>query len=169
MTFDRWKDKLKETTEHAKQLSHEAATKAADLSQGAGVKARELSSQLMIEGKIKLQQALDATLKEIENLRPILKQAGFVIGDINVSITVPPHVMVTIKKFEECAEQLNSILADPLSELNDTQRTVLSLLAKANTVSEVTSKYGYIFSEFDLTMSIPPQLTVHLITKRALT
>ena len=41
MTLKSWKDKLKETAEQAKELSHDATTKAFDLSQGASVKARE--------------------------------------------------------------------------------------------------------------------------------
>lgn len=157
MSMNRWKDKLKETADQAKGLS-----------QGVSVKARELGGQIVQESKTRMQGTLDGALREIENLRPILNQAGFVIGDIMFSITIPPQVRVTLRKFEECAEQLNALLADPDNELNDTQRTVLTLLAKANSLSEVTSKHGYLFSEFDLAMSIPPQLSIHLVSKRSL-
>lgn len=165
MTLKSWKDRLKETAEHAKEISQEATSKAIDLSQGASVKFQEVGGQLMVEGKAKLQQTLDNTLREIEGLRPILHQAGFIIRDIMFTITLPPSVKVNIRKVRECADQLNILLADPQSGLNDTQRRVLSLLAKANTLSEVTSKYGYLFGEFDLTMGIPPQLTIHLLKK----
>ncbi len=165
MTLNRWKDRLKETAEHAKELSQEATTRAIDMSQGASAKLQEVGGQLMVEGRAKVQQALDNSLREIESLRPILHQAGFIIRDIMFTITVPPSVKVTIRKVEECAEQLNALLADPQNGLSETQSKVLSLLARANSMSEVTSKYGYLFGEFDLMMSIPPQLTIHLVKK----
>ena len=168
MTLNRWKDKLKETAEHAKEISQEATSKAIDLSQGANLKAHELGSHLMVETRAKMQQALDNTLRDIERLRPILQEAGFIIRDIMFTISVPPHVKVTIRKIAECADELNTLLADPESGLSDTQRTVLSMLAKANSMTEVTAKYGYVFGEFDLTMGLPPQLTIHLITKSVL-
>ena len=165
MTSKSWKDRLKDAAEHAKEISQEATTKAMDLSQVASVKLQEVGGQLMVEGKAKLQQALDNSLHEIESLRPILHQAGFIIRDIMFTITVPPSVKVNIRKVEECADQLNTLLADPQSGLNETQRKVLSLLARANSMSEVTSKHGYLFGEFDLVMGVPPQLTIHLVKK----
>jgi hypothetical protein len=168
MTFNRLKEKLKETAEQAKELSQEATSKAMDLSQGVSQKAHELGGQLMVETRAKMQQALDNTLRDIERLRPILHEAGFIIRDIMFTITVPPNVKVVIRKIAECADVLNAMLADPESGLSDTQRAMLSLLAKANSMTEVTAKYGYVFGEFDLTMSLPPQLTIHLITKSAL-
>ena len=167
MALNRWKYKFKETAELAKELSQEATSRALDLSQGASEKAHELGSQLMSEGRVKMHQVLDNTLREIENLRPILHRTGFIICDMEFTITVPPNVKVTISKIRECADELNALLADPENGLNEIQHAVLTLLAKANGMAEVTSKYGYLLGEFELTLTIPPQLTAHLVKKTA--
>ena len=45
------------------------------------------------------------------------------------------------------------------------QKAFLRSLLKANELAQISDKYGYYFGEYELAISLPPRVTVHLVPK----
>lgn len=155
MAFDKF-------TQHAK----DAANKAMDASRVAALKAKETAEQLKDVSKEKGRDALEHALSEFNGLKPILADCGFIVGDIVFSMPIP-EVLVTLEHIEGGKETLEQVLADKQVTLTDFQRTALNLLARANEMVEVTNRYGYTFRKYDLDITVPPKVSIHLVSLKS--
>jgi len=144
----------------------DAANKAMDASRQAAGKAKETAEQLRDVGKEKGREALERALSEFNGLKPILADCGFIVGDIVFSMPIP-EIMVTLEHIDDDKKTLEQVLAEQQTTLTDFQKAALNLLAKANEIAEVTRRYGYTFREYDLAMTIPPRVSIHLISLKS--
>lgn len=141
----------------------DAAAKAMEASRRVVNNAKDAADQLGHVSKEKAQETLERALPEFNGLKPILADCGFIVGDIVFSIPLP-EVLVTLEYIGEGKRTLEQVLADPESGLTDFQKAVLNLLAKANELAEVTIQYGYVFRKYDLAMTFPPRVSIHLMS-----
>ena len=144
----------------------DAANKAMDASRQAASKAKETAEQLKDVGKEKGREALERALSEFNGLKPILADCGFIAGDIVFSMPIP-EILVTLEHIEGGKQTLEQVLVDQQNPLTDFQKAALNLLAKANEMAEVTSRYGYTFRKYDLDMTIPPKVSIHLVSLKS--
>jgi len=144
----------------------DAAAQAMNASRKMVNDAKETAEQLREVSKEKGREALEHALAELNGLKPILADCGFIVGDLVFSIPIP-EVLVTLEYIGGGKQTLEQVLADEESALTDFQKAVLNLLAKANELAEVTSQYGYIFRKYDLAMTFPPKVSIHLMSLKS--
>jgi hypothetical protein len=80
--------------------------------------------------------------------------------------------MVTIEQTGQGKKTLEQILAEDKektsaeNKLSDLQKAVLNSMVKANDLAQITNKYGYTFKRYEVTLSTPPSVTIHLISNK---
>ncbi len=150
-------DKAKEAKEKAAEAGKEAKEKVAE----AGKEAKE---KVVEAGSKKAQEIIDSSLAELEALRPLMAKSGLVMGNLKLSVTIPPSLEVSIHQTVGRADALKALEeAEGNEELSTLQSLVVSTLRNAYALSSVCEKYGYTFGQMDLELSIPPTVHVHLV------
>ena len=123
-------------------------------------KAKDLKEQAQEAGKGTAQAAIDAALGELQGLKPILSQCGFSLGDITISLTLPPNCVVAILHDHEAATTLEELAAR--EDLTKAQSLVVGALKNAYAFSGTFQKYGYAIGKLSLEVGLIPKVTVHL-------
>lgn len=141
----------------------DAAAKAMDASRRAVDEAKETAEQLRQVGTDKGRESLTRALAEFNGLKPILAECGFIVGDVVFSMPIP-EVLVTLEYIGEGKKTIEQALTDQETTLTDFQKAALNLLSKANDLAEVTIQYGYVFRKYDLAMTFPPKVSIHLMS-----
>lgn len=132
--------------------------------------------QLLSETRDKLQVALDETqrkateiahqaaalIPQVAELEPILKQLGFLICNIDVTLSIAPSLAVIIEQQEaHVGDSLNTILKERSLPLTNFQDKVLRLLARATDfAASITANYGYRARQYELVL-LPPGVIIH--------
>jgi len=132
--------------------------------------------QLLNETRDKLQVALDETqrkateiahqaaalIPQVAELEPILKQLGFLVCNIDVTLSVAPGLAVIIEQQEAyVGESLNAMLKERQLPLTNFQDKVLRLLARATDfAASITTNYGYRARQYELVL-LPPGVIIH--------
>ncbi len=157
MTFSRFVGKVKETAQAAVEVTQETAREV-----------RESASEAWDAGREKLNGTLEALLKEVNGLKPILADCGFIVGDLNVTFTIPPEIKMTVDHIGKGTTTLEQILEEAQETLTALQKMVIKSMIKANELAHITRRYGYTFCKYDIALSLPPKVTVHLIADKAI-
>lgn len=163
MEFDKLVDKAKQTAGKAK----DAAAEAIDAGKETALKAKKTADDSLAIGKEKLQKGMTTVIEETNNLKVILQESGYRVVDISVTVSVPPRAKLTIEDKGRGKEKLTQLLSDEGSNLSKTQTVVIKTILKAYDLTHVTQQYGYVFGKLDLTLSLPPQVTVHLSSDKS--
>jgi ElaB/YqjD/DUF883 family membrane-anchored ribosome-binding protein len=145
----------------------------------AKIQAAEISvtgKQRLEETRDKLQVAMDeaqrkaeeiahraaALIPQVIELEPILKELGFAVCNINVTLSIAPGIAIIIEQqIPNVQGGLESALKTGQYVLTDFQSRLLGLLAKATDfAAQMTYKYGYRAQQYELTL-LPPSVIVH--------
>lgn len=117
-----------------------------------------------------LQNVSKQFIIEIDGLKPIITQCGFIMKDINLTFPMPSELKMTIEQTEQGKKTLEQILKEDdekvEGKMTNTQRTILNVMIKANELASVTIQYGYIFKKYDITLSATPRVTLHLVSSK---
>lgn len=161
MAWDAVSDRLKGIAGALKGSAGEWAAR----SQQELQKALESALSQMNEFKPVFQDTFQGILQEISGLKPILAECGFVIGDINVTLPMPPEFIVVITQSGHGKKSLGRILEEQKATMSSRQKIVLRLLVKANELAQVSDEYNYCLGEYELVLALPPRVIVHLVPK----
>ncbi|MBL8151853.1 MAG: hypothetical protein JNN15_18170, partial [Blastocatellia bacterium] len=121
-------------------------------------KAKEVTDRAAEAGREKVKEAIDGTLAEIQSLRPVLSKCGFIVGDIGISLSIPPSFDVTIKQTGEGTTGLEELEND--QNLTKLQSLVISSLKSTYALSGTFEKYGYFIGHLNIEVGIPPKVHV---------
>lgn len=132
--------------------------------------------QLLTETRDKLQVALDETqrkateiahqaaalIPQVAELEPILEQLGFLVCNVDVTLSVAPSLAVIIEQQEaHVGQSLDNILKERQLSLTSFQDKTLRLLARATDFAEsITTNYGYRARQYELVL-LPPGVIIH--------
>jgi len=163
MEFDKLVDKAKQTAGKAK----DAASEVLDAGRETALKAKKTADDSLAIGKEKLQKGMATVIEETNNLKVILQNSGYRIVDISVTVSVPPRAKLAIEDMGKGKEKLTQLLSDEGSNLSKTQTVIIKTILKAYDLTHVTKQHGYMFGKLDLTLSLPPQVTVHLASDKS--
>lgn len=148
MVFKQFKSTADELKEKVKVTSDEMLAKVADA------------------GRQGLAAAVKKLFAEYSTFAPILERAGFIVGDIELCLTIPPAIVVCIEPTQtDALARLNSVAAEV--ELTETQKRVLGLIKEAYGLEEVVQSYGHEIGQIELIFSVPPGVSVHLSSSRS--
>ena len=162
MAFDELFDKAKETADKAKETAAEVLDKGAE----SAIKAKDAAVDMIDIGKGKLQEGMATVIEETNKIITILQNSGFRIIDINVTVSIPPTAKLIIEDKGEGKNKLSRLLESEIQSLSKTQTTMIKALLKSYDLSGITEGYGYKFGKFVLSVSIPPQVTIHLVADK---
>lgn len=162
MTFDELFDKAKETADKAKETAAEMLDAGAD----SVIMAKDAAVDMIDVGKGKLQEGMATVIEETNKIIIILQNSGFRIIDINVTVSLPPRAKLIIEDMGDGKDKLSQLLESEEQSLSKTQTTMIKALLKTYDLSSITERYGYQFRRFVLSVSIPPQVTIHLVAEK---
>lgn len=107
---------------------------------------------------------------ELNGLKPIIMQCGFIIKDINLTFPLPSELKLSIEQTGQGKKTLEQILKEDDERTDEkmapTQKTILNLMIKANEMATITSQYGYTFKKYDVVLSATPKITLHLVSNK---
>ena len=115
-------------------------------------------------------QGLAATVKklfeEYSTVAPILERAGFIVGNIELRLTLPPAIVVYIEpKHSSALDHLNTAVNE--MELTETQKHMLGLIKEAYSLEEIVKSYGHEMGQIELVFGVPPGVSVHLSSSQS--
>jgi hypothetical protein len=126
----------------------ELGEKAASSTQGVTEKSREV-----------VQEKVKNTMTEIQGLIPVLEQSGFIVGDIVVTLSIPPGVKMIVEQTKEGNCSLDKIETKSLSKI---QTKIIEALRKAYSLNDSVGEFGFLVGQVELEMTFPPKIHVHL-------
>jgi hypothetical protein len=162
MAFDELFDKAKDTADKAKEKAAEVFDAGAD----SVILAKDATVDIIEAGRDKLQEGMAMVIEETNKIITILQSSGFQIIDINVTVSIPPRAKLIIEDMGDGKNKLSQLLESKGQTLSKTQKTMIKALLKTYDLSSITERYGYQFGRFVLSVSIPPQVTIHLLAKK---
>ena len=126
----------------------------------------EVLAKVAAAGRQGLTAAVKKMFEEYSTFAPVLERAGFIVGDIELSVTLPPAIVVCIEPTEvDAMERLNSVVSE--MELTEIQKGVLALIKEAYGLEEIVKAHGHEIGQIELVFSVPPGASVHLSSSRS--
>lgn len=120
--------------------------------------------------KEKFQSISKQFISELNGLKPIITQCGFIIKDINLTFPLPSELKLSIEQTGQGKKTLEQILKEDDEKfdgkMTGSQKTILNLMIKANEMATITSQYGYTFKKYDVVLSATPKITLHLVSTK---
>ncbi len=110
-----------------------------------------------------LGKKLDSTMEELNGLRPLLKESGFIIGDISLALSIPPSLGIVVEQEKEGVNRIIQVMDE--NELSKFQEMVMGSIKKIYNLDEVAEKHDYTIGQIEIALSIPPKITAHLNSK----
>jgi|GEM_PF-3782026 len=159
MAFDKFFDKAKETANKAKETASEVLDAGAD----SVILAKDAAVDMLDVGKDKLHEGMVTLIDETKQIMTILQNSGFRIIDVSVTISIPPRARMIIEDMGDGKDRLSKLIESEDQILSKTQTAMIKTLLKTYDLASITEGYGYKFAKFEFSVSIPPQVTVHLV------
>jgi len=156
------KEKSSQIASTGKEVSQTALEVGKEKSTQAAAVVKEVTQNVLEIGMEKLNKGVDSALNQTEELLEILHKCGFIIGDLSMTITVPPEITIQLEDSGIGQEALLKLLEDEKESLSLYQSAFIQSMLKTYELVKITGKYGYTFGEFELCVSIPPGVTVNL-------
>lgn len=128
-------------------------------------KAAELTGLVAEYGWDKLKDAIESTFQEIQSLRPVLEKSGFIIGEIDLVLSIPPSFEVAVVQTGTGVSDLAEL--EQNKELTKMQRLFVSSLKNTYALNGVFEKYNYTIGRISVCIGIPPKVHVHLVNRAA--
>ena len=136
--FGEMKDKIKNATDKAKQGADSLKEGAGDL----------------------LNKVLASSMSEIEGLRPVLNQSGFIIGDIIIEMALNPKINIVVEQVEEGELSIKDVLKQ--EGLTKMQTSILKSIDKINELNAVVKQYEHTIGQIEIELGLPPTIKAHL-------
>jgi len=136
--FGEMKDKIKNATDKAKQGADSLKEGAGDL----------------------LNKVMASSMSEIEGLRPVLNQSGFIIGDIIIEMALNPKINIVVEQVEEGELSIKDALKQ--EGLTKMQTSILKSIDKINALNTVVSQYEHTIGQIEIELGLPPTIKAHL-------
>jgi hypothetical protein len=113
------------------------------------------------KGLDSINQAIDATMADLQGLRPILSKCGFSIDEIEIEFSFPPEFQVSITQPKNATARLEEAIKDVT--LTKTQQVFVSSLRAVNVANDfITEKYSEYIEDITVVAGFPPKLKVRL-------
>jgi hypothetical protein len=136
--FGEMKDKIKNATDKAKQGADSLKEGAGDL----------------------LNKVMASSMSEIEGLRPVLNQSGFIIGDIIIEMALNPKINIVVEQVEEGELSIKDALKQ--EGLTKMQTSILKSIDKINELNTVVKQYEHTIGQIEIELGLPPTIKAHL-------
>ena len=114
-------------------------------------------------GNEKLKEKLNEALQEINGLRPLLLESGFIIGDVYITASITPCIGLIIEQQSDGVNHLERVIQD--NELSKFQTAVMSSIKKIYDLNEAVEKHNYRIGQIDVALGVSPEVTAHLHSK----
>lgn len=124
--------------------------------------AKDTTGIWIASGREKLQEGIASATEETNKLITVLKKSGYNIDNMTITIATNPKINLRVEDKGSGKKNLLKIVEKDESELSKLQLGTISALLMAYNLTEITSEHGYKFGHFDILLTIPPQVTVHL-------
>jgi hypothetical protein len=134
------------------KVSSGAAAGAAKVAEGSN-KIKEASTNAA-------KSVVETTLSEVNGLKPILANSGFIVGDILLTVSVPPAVSIVIEQVEGGKQPLDCILEN--EDLTKFQRSLLVSIKQLYALNATVEKFNHTIGQIEVEMGLPPVLRAHL-------
>ena len=126
----------------------------------------EVFAKVAGAGRHGLATAVKKLFEQYSTFAPILESAGFIVGDVELRLTLPPAIVVCIEPTEpDALDRLNTVVSE--LELDDNQKRVLQLIKEAYALEETVKTYGHEIGQIELEFGVPPGVNVHLSSSRS--
>ena len=113
-----------------------------------------------------LTKAVQKLFEEYATIAPILESAGFIVGDVELRLTLPPAIVVCIEPtVPDALDRLKVVESEV--ELSDNHRRVLTLIKEAYALEDTVKAHGHEIGQIELVFSVPPGVNVHLSSSRS--
>ena len=163
MSLGNWKDKIKEAKDQKLSSVQESMASARDKASAMTPSVQDIKEKASSIGPSidSMKEKLGETLGEINALKPVLKENGFSLADIEVEISIPPSITAVIDNNANNVEGLEKSL-ESFGELTKIQSAIVGTIKKISGFQEVVSKSGHRIGEIEIGMGLPASVVVHL-------
>ena len=118
-------------------------------------------------GKDQVKEKLAICLEELNDLRPLLKESGFIIGDVVVTISIPPSFGIIVEQEKNGVNKLEQVMEARKDELTKFQSLVMGSLKKLYDLNDMVERYEHTIGQIEVELGIPPKVRAHLNSNRS--
>jgi hypothetical protein len=126
-------------------------------------KVADTADAISEKGREQFDKQVPAMLEKLTGLKPILKESGFLVGDVAMTLSIPPSLSITISQADGADNRITEVIES--HELTKFQKTTLSTIGQMYAFNQTFLKFDYVIGDVDIEMSIPPAITAHLNPK----
>ncbi len=127
-------------------------------------KAKEATASLTDATNSKVRDLCNQTLLEVNSMKPVLEKSGFIVGDMVITMSIPPAVKIVVEQTSKGEQSLEDLDCDA-DEFTGTQKTILRGLKQAYSMNDLVDPHGYVIGQVEMEMTFPPKVHVHLNSK----
>ncbi len=124
-------------------------------------KAKAIAADAATGVKGKVVETTKNALVEIQELEPVLRGCGLVVGDLMVTMSIPPGVTVVIEQKAASKECLAELVTKD-GEFSKLQAAIVRGLKEAYSLEGTVNQYGMTIGEVEMELTFPPKVHVHL-------
>lgn len=124
-------------------------------------KAKAATADAASGAKEKAVETTQNTIAEIKGLEPVLRNSGFIVGDVKVTLSIPPGVTVVIEQIPSSQESLDDLVAK-VEELSKLQGAIIKGLKEAYAMEDSVNEHGMTIGQIEMELTFPPKVHVHL-------
>lgn len=115
------------------------------------------------KGKEQMNKQVPALLEKLTELKSILNESGFIIGDVELTLSIPPSLTLVIAQKEGAENRINEVMES--HELTKLQKSVLTGVSQMYAFNKTFGKFDYVMGDIEIGLGIPPSVTAHLTAK----
>ena len=129
-------------------------------------KAKAVAADAASGVKGKVIETIKNAIAEIQGLEPVLRGCGLIIGDVMVTMSLPPGVTVVIEQKTGSKDCLNELSAKE-GEFSKLQGAIIKGLKDAYSMESTVNQYGMTIGQVEMELTFPPKVHVHLNPQKA--
>ena len=104
-------------------------------------------------------------LAEINGLKPVLEKSGFIIGDVFITMSLPPKIGIIVEQKADGVKDIDSMSDN--ENLSKLQSAILSSIQKVYKMNEMVENHDHTIGQIEVEMGLPPGIKVHLNSKES--
>ena len=155
------KNKMAEVVDNASEGSDKLKEKMGNTLQDAKTKMSDVV-ETASGGTEKVKEFVGNTLADINQISPILADAGFTVSNIFLVAGIPPSFGLNIEQTAGEKRSLAEILEDETLELSKFQSSILSGLKRIYDMNDMVEANGHSISCVTVEIGISPKVTAQL-------
>ena len=111
-------------------------------------KTTDAAAAVSEKGKEQMNKQVPVMLEKLVELKSILNESGFAVGDVEVTLSIPPSLSLAITRVEGAENRIKEVIES--HELTKFQKVTLTSIGQMYAFNQTFGKFNYVIGNIDI-------------------